>query len=169
MRCHLILKAPVACGLIHTIIEESSEVLADNELHSTLAVKACIVAPGAVEGEVAIVELTEKLPRILVVVALVNPIELDNIVRKIASIALLLTENALSEVICVPPPSKTVAIIFTALDVGEGVLERGLIRRGNRSGDKIHLVYRGGHKGLGGGTEFGRHLGLLGLLGLIGL
>ena len=102
MRCHLIFKAPDACGLIHTIIEESSEVLADNELHSTLAVKACIVAPGAVEGEVAIVELTEELPRILVVVALVNPIELDNVVREIASIALLLTENALSKVICVP-------------------------------------------------------------------
>ena len=166
MRCHLILKALLAVAPRHTIVEESSEVLADNELHSTTAVKACVVTPGAIEGEVAIVELTEELPRILVVVALVNPIELDNVVRKIASIALLLTENALSEVICVPL-SKTVAIIFTAFDVGEGVLERGLIRRRNRSGDEIHLIYRGG--GLGGGTELGRHLGLLGLLGLIGL
>jgi len=168
MRCHLILKALLAVAPRHTIVEESSEVLADNKLHSTSAVKACVVTPGAIEGEVAIVELTEELPRILVVVALVNPIELDNVVRKIASIALLLTENALSEVICVPL-SKTIAIIFTAFDVGEGVLECGLIRRGNRSGDEIHLVYRSGHKGLGGGTELGRHLGLLGLLGLIGL
>jgi hypothetical protein len=53
-----ILKALLAVALRHTIVEESSEVLADNELHSTSAVKACIVAPGAVEGEVAIVELS---------------------------------------------------------------------------------------------------------------
>jgi hypothetical protein len=59
MRCHLILKAFLAVAPRHTIVEELSEVLADNEFHSISAVKACVVAPGAIEGEVAIVELTE--------------------------------------------------------------------------------------------------------------
>jgi hypothetical protein len=162
MRCHLILKAPVARGLTHTIIEESSKVLADNELHSTVAVKACVVAPGAVEGEIAIVEFTEELPRMLVIVTLVNPIELDNVVREIASIALLLTENTLSKDICVPL-SKTAASASAALDVGEGVFKRGFIRSGNRSGDETHLIYCSRCKGLGGGAKLRRHLGLLGL------